>query len=244
MLDITMTACNRPEILERTLSSFHENMNLKNVKCRLVVNVDKVGTDAPLKETIEICLNYFRDTKFNFPEIPSFPKAFKWAWSQVEAPYVLHLEDDWELLRPISLHEIIELLDKYEDLALLRLPAFIATENTMKNWNKFFPWNGEFFECPKEIVGGLGFCGHPSIIKNKFVKHIAQFIDTKRNPEKQIKGRNGLLKDFLTSFRYGVYGKPNSPPIIRDLGRKWMIEKGWGKEGSKAWFVRWKKIDE
>lgn len=244
MLDITMTACKRPEILEKTLWSFSRLMDLNKKETRLIINIDPVGEDVQDKVLVDICLAYFPNTKFRLPREPSFPKAFKWVWEQVEAPYILHLEDDWELVRPAILKDITNLLHKYDNLMILRLPAFISGFNNMKNWNRFFPWNGEFFECPENLIGGLGFCGHPSIIKREFIKKAVEAIDDIRNPEKQLKWRNPIMGPFIMKKRFGVFSVPDSPPVIKDIGRRWMIKNGWRKEGAKAYFVKWKKVDE
>jgi hypothetical protein len=240
MIDITMTACNRPEILEKTLSSFFRNfIGLVEQDLRLIINIDPVGIDSPAHACIEICRKYFNNLTINMPEKPSFPKAFQWVWQQVEAPLVLHLEDDWEMVQETSLKDMLDLLEKYEALLILRIAAFKSTIDTMKNWNKFYPWNGKFFECPLNEVGGLGFCGHPSLIKKKFISYVAPRLDPNRNPEKQIKGKNGEIGKFLLKYQYGVYAQQNSPAAIRDIGRRWMIDNGFKKAGSKSFFTEW-----
>lgn len=238
-----MTACKRPELIEKTISSFFKNfIGLVEQDLRLIINIDPIGIEVPAHVCIKICEKYFNRITFNMPEKPSFPKAFQWVWQQVETPIVLHLEDDWEMIHEVSLRDMLGILDKYEDLMILRLPAFKSTATTMKNWNKFYPWNGEFFECPANEIGGLGFCGHPSLIKKKFISYVAPRLDPTRNPEKQIKGRNGDIGKFLLKYRYGVYAKLASPAAIRDIGRRWMINNGFRKAGSKSFFIEWENV--
>jgi hypothetical protein len=152
MIDITMTACIRSKIIEKTLVSFKEKL-FKNHPTRLIINIDPVGEVDYRSNIIDrlIHLGVVDDIVWRFPEEPDFPKAFKWVWEQATSNYIFHLEDDWELLRDVDLNEIIAMLEKYPDLALIRFPRFPAVGDTMKNWNRFFPWNGEFYECPQEM---------------------------------------------------------------------------------------------
>ena len=71
----------------------------------------------------------------------------------------------------------------------------------MKNWDKHFPWNGYrgYFECPDELRQGVGFCGHPSLIKMEYVKNCAPHIIPEVNPEKQFHGGNGELLDEVVN---------------------------------------------
>jgi hypothetical protein len=46
----------------------------------------------------------------------------------------------------------------------------------------------------------------------------------------------------IDKWRYGVFAEQNQPPVIRDIGRKWMIENGYRKAGNKAFFTQWEEI--
>lgn len=247
MLDITMTATVRPVLIEETLRSFKENM-LKDHDCRLVLNIDPVGLDGVYRKEIYITARkYFRKITPFFPKFPSFGAAFKRIWLEVETDFVFNLEDDWELLKKVDLNKILKIMRDEKDLMIMRLAAFPSNENTMKNWNKFYTWNGKYFVPPGE-KGLLGFCGHPSIIKKKFIDFVAPKLDETKNPEKQIKGSNPLFRDFLEEHEYGVWNEKCQgntdnyiPKMVQDLGRNWMIKNGFKKSGSKAFFMVWER---
>ena len=245
-LDITMTAVRRPEIIYKTLSSFVNNLFDKESlkKSQLIINIDPVGEAKESIGTIkDICFSFFFDRViYRIPDVPNFSAAFKWVWRQTDANYVFHLEDDWELVRPINLKEIINVLGSEPDLALIRLPMFKSGIKEMKNWNRFYSWNGKYFECPEELKRSVGFCGHPSIIKKSFVESVVPFIDTKLNPEKQFHHGHVEIMKTVDKYRYGVWGPQNSEPAIRDLGRDWIKDKLWQKKGAKAFFTEWEKI--
>jgi len=239
-LDITITACKRPEILATTLYSFVSKMLIGH-ECRAVINVDPVGTGNSI-DTVEACKAVFPNTIYRLAEEANFSEGFKWVWqNKGDAEFVLHLEDDWELLKEVDVNHMVNILRGHPKLALLRLPQFRADGDKMKNWNKFFPWNGTYFECPEELKMSVGFCGHPSLIKKEFIENTVNYIDITKNPEKQFhRGPFEIMKE-IAKWSFGVYGTPEQSAMIRDIGRKWMIKNKWKKKGSKAYFMEWER---
>ncbi len=254
-IDITITATRRHEILRRTLESFKKNL-FKEHPIRIFINVDPVGPDESAFDCVNVALEVFPHMFIDYksPKEPNLSEAFKWTWEASRSErwnvppseFVFHLEDDWELLREINLKDMINMLNKYKSLALLRLPQFKSTATDMKNWNLFFPYNPitKYFECPESLIMTAGFCGHPSLIKGEFVRSIAPNIDTTKNPEKQFHHGPPEIMNEVIKWKYGVYSQPNMPPAIADIGRKWSVETGWQKKGPKAWFLQWEKKGE
>ena len=240
LIQVTITAANRKDVLYRTLSSFMENL-LFRCNVEAIINIDNVG-ETGSTDTIAKIVELFMPIKLSRRSLkPNFSEAFAFCWHSVEADWVFHLEDDWELMEKVEIREMIEILNDEKDLALLRLPKFRSTEDKMKNWDKFFPWNGKYFECPSELRQAVGFCGHPSLIKGEFVKKCAPLLDQALNPEKQFHGDNIPLVEEVMKWRYGVFSKPNHPAYIKDLGREWMLKNDLRKKGNKAWFTVWEK---
>lgn len=239
-MDITITASRRSQVLRKTLESFKVNL-LGDTPCRVIINIDPVGLDEDPNLCLDVCRLFFDDVCYRIAPVPNFSEAFKWVWSRVKSDYVLHLEDDWQLLRKIDLADMLRVLHSEPDLALLRLPQFRSGVNSMKNWNLYFPYNGVYFECPDILKMSVGFCGHPSIIKKAFIETTAPYINTKLNPEKQFHRGPKEIMAVVAKWRYGVYAKPNEPSAIADLGRRWMVENKLTKKGNKAWFLEWEK---
>lgn len=245
-MDITMTAVRRPEILDVTLSSFRDNLfGGSFAGHRLIINVDPVG--GAIQDTIEIiklCVHYFgANFLAHFPYFPNFADAFRWVWGQSTSDFVLHLEDDWLLSRKIDLKAIISILENESDLALIRLPAFFAGYYEMKNWNQFFPWTGKYYECPEDKRLPVGFCGHPSIIRQSFIQATAPYINPMVNPEKQFHHGPQKIMEAVQAHRFAVWGPQNMPPAVIDLGRKWLLTKPWRKSGNKAHFLNWEFVE-
>ena len=243
MIDITMTATRRPELIRKTLDTFLSRCFFRPNDCHLIINIDPVGKDMRSIEIIDLCKKYFQNIICRCPEEPSFPRAFKWIWSQADSNFIFHLEDDWELIRPVNLYKMIEIMENNPDLAILRLPWKPTNTDSAKNWRYFFPWNGEFFECPEEHKREVGFCGHPSLVRSEFVRNTVKYIDENRNPEKQFHHGPPELMREIDKWRYGVFAEQNQPPVIRDIGRQWMIENNYRKMGNKALFTKWERIE-
>ena len=240
--EVTITATNRIDLLYKTLSSFMENL-LFRCDCEAIINIDDVGEGGRPERLLKIVEMFLPIKVSRVSPKPNFPEAFAFCWQSVEADWVMNIEDDWLLKERVEIREMMEILNDEEDLALLRLPQFRSTDDQMKNWDKFFPWNGKYFECPDELRQAVGFCGHPSLIKGEFVRKCAPLIDTTMNPEKQFHGDNPALVEEVLKWRYGVFSKPNHPNYIEDLGRAWAVKHGFQKKGSKAWFTEWEKVE-
>ena len=248
MIDITMTATCRPDILRATLKSFYYYMFAPSgIPLNLIINIDPVGPKTQ-EETLAVCREFhFDSVQYNLPETANFPKAFIWTWQmavRTEAGCIFHLEDDWELLRPVKLNTLFLLLHLYPDLSILRLNAFQSAAHLSKQWDKMIYWNGTFFEVPPNLRGLLGFAGHPSLVKKEMVKLVLPYLDDGKNPEKQINGHHKVIGPYLLGHRFGVFSEQNSPPLIRDIGRKWMTKQGYRKAGgNKAWFTKWERAE-
>ena len=251
MIDVTMTATRRPELLRDTLSSFRENLFGDRMKrgTRLIINVDPVGEDIPSESVVDVAREFFELVEYRCPTKPSFPAAFQWCWSQTTRDYIFNLEEDWRLLIPVDLDKMMELMEEFPALTTLRL-SFSPCKENVKNWNHFLTWNGRFYEVPNNLKGLLGFCGHPSLIKILFVRIGLNLLDGKTNPEKQLKWRRGSPHErILQNLRYGVYGFPGMGAAVLDTGRRWKLDHGWRKVGrsgdtkDKAFFTHWERVD-
>ena len=254
MIIITMTATKRPEIVRRTLESFKKNL-LGDIDqhflypCRLIMNIDPIGEDCSPEDVYNVAKSIFPNTIANMPEVANFARAFKWTWlraARSDLPsqagsWFLNLEDDWELTHPINLFDMLRIMLANPMLASLRIPFFSAERLRMKNWNLWFPWNGTYFECPEEYTRNAGFCGHPSILRPEFVRYTAPLIRADFNPEKQFHADNPPLVEEVMKWRFGVYGYPNCPKMLSDIGTPWKASHGFQKSGSKAFFTQWKK---
>ncbi len=242
-ISIVTTAVRRPEVLRETYQSFKDFFD--GYDCTLIINVDPVGDPVSSESVVGVAAEFFPHVNFRCPKRANFADAFKWCWEQVTKDLCVFLEDDWRLIRKIYLKDMVAFLRDNPELAILRLAKFPATEQHMKNWNLFFPWNGRYYECPVDLRKRVGFCGHPSLIRGEWVKATLPFIHNRSNPEKQFQfpERNLPLLEEILKWKYGVWAKPGDSPAIQDIGRAWISKTNWKKEGSKSFFMRWKEIN-
>lgn len=239
-MDITVPATIRPTILNRTLGSFTKHMLEKSSHdFKLILNVDPAGEDRPVWDVVNVADKYFAAICLRMPDVPNFADAMKWLWSQVTSEFFINLEDDWEMQRTVDLDAMVQTMKDEPDLAILRLPFSDAGVDKAKQWNKWFPWNGRYFECPQEMRGGLGFCGHPSLIRTEFIEQVAPLLLTDRCPEKQIKHHYPRMGRILNGWRFGVFQKQTESKAVVDIGRDWRVSKGFIKDGNSS-FIRWR----
>jgi len=195
-IDITMTSVLRPEIVRGTLKSFFKSMFYKNPdRYRLIVNIDPLGNGkATANDVLEVCKNHFKKVVYNISKEPSFPKAVRWTWDQVESPWVFHLEDDWIVHRKVDVDHMIEIMNKYKDLACLRLyKEPIPNVLTPRIFNTKYRYNEEGFFVADDQKKQFGL--NPVLIRGEFVKTGRTMMVDDKNPEKLVLG------EFLLKLR-------------------------------------------
>lgn len=157
-ISFTTTSLNRPEILEKTFSSFTNNIKDIDFKqCQLFINIDPIPNDQR-ENCIEICKKFFGECFINLPDSPNFTKALNWCWKKANTDWIFHLEDDWLLLKEINL---VDLIKKFENKKHIHLRAY-----------KNHPY----------ATTSLS----PSLIRKDHYKSMVDKFDLNRNPEHQI----------------------------------------------------------
>jgi|WetSurSiteA1Bulk_404760.scaffolds.fasta_scaffold00135_6 hypothetical protein len=234
-VDVTITATLRPEILSRTLDSFFNNV-FYDVDVRAIINIDLIGEEGKLGETIKVVEKYFGDSfLLRTSEEASFPKAVIWCWGNSTSTYVFHLEEDWICLKKVSIPKMISILDNNKNLACLRLCKFPLRTNLFGC--KYTVSKNKDFLIARIRDHQFGL--NPVLIKRSFVLEALKFLSPLKDPEKQFRpeSNNKLFRNVVTKWDYGIIGKVNESPYVEDIGRKWMKENNFIKNG-----VTWKKL--
>ncbi len=238
-IDITMTAVLRPKVIRGTLKSFCKNLFKEDrERYRLIINIDPVGDECDPIHIIDICKQFFSKVKYNIPTEPSFPRAVIWTWSHVTAPWCFHLEDDWTIYRSTDINHMISILNKHKDLACLRLyKQKIPKRSKLILFNsKYQPYDeGYLVADDQRHQFGL----NPTLIKGDFVREaFPQMVDTK-NPEKQFRWGNEVMRDFIMKWKYGIYGRPGDEMLVYGKrGLKWRRDAHLSKPVGKQ-FITW-----
>lgn len=242
-IDFTMTSVIRPELFDETLSTIQKNIlePNKNHDYRLILNVDPVGEiNIPTKMMVRTARKYFENIVYNIPEKPSFPKAVKWLWSQAEAPYIFHWEDDVFILRPIDIEHMIGILDKYEKVSSLRLFKH-DTENSkaIGVFRSAWDYKEEGFYIARRWQEQFGL--NPILIKKAFVEEAATRMVDNINPEKQFRAAYEHMSPLIKKWKYGLYTKPGEKALVwGKKGAAWKRKHGFTK--GKGSFVNWSMV--
>lgn len=201
MIDVTMAAVRRPDLVRRTLASFQENLFQRLPVQRLFVNIDPVWGSPPEGEHVrEICSSMFPGAVVRMPTQASYGGAVKWLWNQPETKWLLHLEDDWLLSNKISL---FRLRWQMQDIDVAQIK--IANWKRLKRRHR-----------PPE----LGLC--PLFCRTSFAKIVSAKIDVSLDPDKQFRdGTNPELMAAVKDFRAVYFGGPLTCETAIDIGRDW-----------------------
>lgn len=174
-LSVTTTATSRPEILERTYSSFCSHIEGLS-QCPLYLNIDSVPKGVNPEILVNISKKYFPNVHWQCPKKPNFTRAVHWLWKQANSAFIFHLEDDWEITENVSLDSLFDLFHANNRLLQIRLSHKVS------------------IGCPY----GLS----PSIISYKFYKHFVGRLNYANNPEGQLKGFPEPAVQNITIQRY------------------------------------------
>jgi hypothetical protein len=249
---IITTATKRAELLNRTYQTFHTFSDLPYLSPFIIANVDPVGPDD-IQEVVRVVESWGTGgTRVYLPMSPGFGYAFRTVWYSVgdyenQYPYVIYLEDDWELLRSVRFKEIMRFMDDHPDVVSVRLNDKPAGEKDIKTFNRFMPYNDELgcFEVPDYQRLTFGFCGHPQVLRSSFVSKAAKYINPESNPEKQFhRGDLSELVEMVESNRWCIWCERGGGKTVKDIGREWMVENGYRKKGVKAFFTEWYEKEE
>jgi hypothetical protein len=239
-IDITMTAVIRPKLLGDTLKKIVENVVDDIGRFRLIINVDPIGEKIKPAKVIKTARNYFPNLIYNIPKYPSFPKAVKWTWSQSTAPFVLHWEDDIDILRKIDVKNMMEILNRYDKLSSLRLYKHATPRRDVINtfackWR----YNKDGFYQALDWKKQFGL--NPILIKQEFVSEAVPKLRDDINPEKQFRFSQKYMRPLISKWKYGLYTKPGEAALINGKkGQRWKNKMKLQKPKGKT-FLNWER---
>lgn len=165
-IDVTTTAMPRPELLDKTYSSFVRHTDIQFD--RLFLNVDSfpdMSAEERLEKSqacIDVAKKYFHEVISNITEVGCFPAAVKWCWQLADTDYILHLEDDWELFTDACLSDLLPMFTP--DIYQVSLRAYARQ-------------TPRFMLCP-------------SLIRQDCYKAVAENLPADKNPEVWIRLQN------------------------------------------------------
>ncbi|MES0096025.1 hypothetical protein [Mesorhizobium sp. M0019] len=154
-------------------------------------------------------------------------------WSRVISPFVLHLEDDWLALEPITPDRVFPRRTRAEKLV-----------------TKELGWNGrDEFRRRTEKVRFLSvriwkrkypnFGTSPAFFSGDFIQECSALLVPDLDPEKQQRAHyNRPFTDFTSRYQCRLLSGIKQPEMIVDIGRKWRENQGVSKKsknGRSVW---------
>jgi hypothetical protein len=239
-VDIAMTAVIRPKIFNETLATIVDKVVDIPERFRLVLNIDPVGEKVNPEQMYRVAKKHFSTVIYNIPKVPSFPKAVKWIWSRTSAPFVLHWEDDVNILRKIDIDHMIRILKKYDDLSSLRLFSKRAGGKSMRVFQARWVYNKDGFYLANDWRSQFGL--NPILIKQEFVSEAVTRMVDYANPEKQFRVSQEYMRPLIRKWKYGIYARPGEKRLIDGRkGQRWKDKMGLDKPGGGNIFLKWVK---
>ena len=238
-VDVAITATLRPALLKESLTSWRDNLWRDYAPLRGVVNIDPVGEPgATAADVLAVCREFFPDLICNVPAEGNHAAALRWAWANATAPYVLAIEDDWRLVLKRDLAEVVGIMATRSTLGFLRWNRYPVGPDSAKHGETLFPWNGDYFECPKDARRRRGFVTAPNIMSLGFVHDVVAVLPNDRQPEHWMQSCPPETHAIYDRWEFGTVGKPNDGPSVVDIGSDWLLRNGRRHEGGAA-FIHW-----
>lgn len=225
IIDIAMTAALRPEIVARTLTSLSKNLRW-SLGFRLIVDVAPVGEKGVTQNDVLEKIMMTWDTNCGLTcralEESLQAEALQWTWSKSDSRFMLQWEDDWELVQPVDLGEMVSIMERNREIGMLYL------DRAGKSILDYPKYKGSFLYMEPVVwkrVLGKSLGGPPALLRHEYVKEVLEILDgvtcldlLSRQPHAQ-----ALLKRWTVAVYTGSDGKGN---LVKDIGKEWKEQQG------------------
>lgn len=222
--DLVLICGRRPALLERTLASFGQTVFQAFDFANVIANIDPFcGTASDGLLCADLIRTRFPEVRIFTPDTAGFGAAVIRGWQATQSDIVMHLEDDWLALEPITPADVeAELTGDVAGLTLM-----CATKNTR---------NQRFQTARRIIVNTDGtsrdvfvnaFSTSPGFMTGDFARRAATLMRPEFDPEKQFfRNVNPALETFAFQYRCKFAFGKHGPFLIEDIGRPWQRENG------------------
>lgn len=199
-VSVVLTACNRPDLLERTLDSFFE-MNTHPLERFIIID-----------DGMNFGCNDFVKDKYDFPIelIYNDPKLFQIksidkAYGMVDTEYVFHMEEDWEFTKPGFIEHSKEVLEADENIIQVWLRGL--DDDTVKHpyYDDVYEMNGRQLVLLKYTGMWNGFSFNPGLKRLRDWKVIGNYEGLPRYTPKEQSG--GVTLESDVSIEYAKQNK-------------------------------------
>jgi len=234
--DVTLIAGHREALLARTLESFTRDVFPNFAIRRLIANLDPFMGDSAEGDRCEALIRkHFPHALIFRPETPDFASAVIRAWSATTAPRVLHMEDDWLALEPIS-PDRIEPLFEPDVGAVTFMCASKHTRGLYHQTSRRVVKKGRQLVEDKLVNA---FSTSPGVFDGAFLREAARRMKPGLDPEKQFfRQINPDLEEHALPMRCMFLRGATRRELVVDIGRKARSDAGLEKlyeNGASVW---------
>jgi len=217
MIDITMTACIRPDVHKVVFESLKRNLKTSH-ELRLIMNIDPKGDGTTREEVMAQASLFFETALFHQPAQASFFHAVRTVWNLCQTEFVLQWEDDWELLQPLDLDLCIDYLQSHDKVSLIG-----------------------FYKGPTPVTGRFSYKGldlgvrarnrphfPPALMEKSYVKGMLRRMrkpPAKNDPSPMMR-KHPVFLEFINTKQQLVLFGPDKSLMVKDIGREWVAATG------------------
>jgi len=120
MVTLVITACGRPDLLAKTLTSIFAN-HVTPVSAMIIVEDSGTDCNADIEKIMP------KATWIKNPERIGQILSIDKAYAQVTTPYIWHHEEDWEVTQGGFIEPSISILEKHPEVCMVGLRGLIDT---------------------------------------------------------------------------------------------------------------------
>ena len=154
---VVLTSCNRLDLLNETIQSFHK-FNTYPIEEFIIIE------DSTDKKAIQYLKENYSDYTliFNEERIGTF-KSIDKAYSQVNTPYVFHLEDDWKFVKEGFIEDSMKILEHKPKVINVWIRALTDTMEHPFSKEKYTTQDIGYHIMDRYYNGYTGFSTNPGL---------------------------------------------------------------------------------
>lgn len=207
-LEFTTTACNRPELLMITYSSFVKHLKgVDFAKSILYLNIDPMPNRDGAEIVEKVAKRFFGRVFVRYSEKGCASMANDWVLRQPKGEFFFNLEDDWELRRDVNIFEMISLLQKNKGL----MQCYLL---------------GSMIEQGRPTL-------MPSLMRRNVLITMLELLNVESNYEQQMIAVYNHIGKKSLSVQY-AYGNGK---FVHDIGRVWFTMKDLKRDDQHRWIT-------
>jgi hypothetical protein len=220
---VCLTSCGRPDLLKRTLDSFHR---FNPGGGAVIISED--CADANL--IAQIAASHPTAKILSGPERLGQMRSIDRLFSEVKTPYLFHLEDDWLFDGPVNWGAAIALLAGRDDVANVSVRAFSEIKEKYRNRSDPLTLHGETFRLMHRYAHPefFGWSNNPGLMRTALYTAYAPFGRMRHDQMSALIKRDGRREAYFVPGVAHHIGQsrnvkdPTTPPRPTSKTAKWL----------------------